>query len=132
MGSGSPITLHSGPLCRKSTFTCRSHHTLQSALSPGPWNGDLSPQSHSSQARLRGRSPRSSPDDATSARLDAKILCPCLVAGPGQGGTGSSGLGSLVAAGPAGIDCWFLFIEHRRWTLHFAKPKRHSAAATRY
>lgn len=34
--------------------------------------------------------------------------------------------------GPAGIDCWFLFIEHRGWTRRFAKPKRHSAAATRY
>lgn len=67
--SGSPITLHSGPLCRKSTFTCRSQHTLQSALSPVPWNGDLSPQSH--RRGCGGRSPRSSPDDATSACLDA-------------------------------------------------------------
>lgn len=45
---------------------------------------------------------------------------------------GDQGWGPWRPAGPAGIDCWFLFIEHRGWTRRFAKPKRHSAAATRY
>ena len=45
---------------------------------------------------------------------------------------GAQGWGPWRPAGPAGIDCWFLFIEHRGWTRRFAKPKRHSAAATRY
>lgn len=45
---------------------------------------------------------------------------------------GAQGWDPWWPAGPAGIDCWFLFIEHRGWTRRFAKPKRHSAAATRY
>lgn len=45
---------------------------------------------------------------------------------------GAQGRGPWRPAGPAGIDCWFSFIEHRGWTRRFAKPKRHSAAATRY
>lgn len=127
-GASSGITWHLGL-----ALPCKAE--LWGALPAGGLGMGGQPSSHlvsGAVSLFRGRpgwgAPLGRVGSVRLRRSPAPVLWPVRA----RAALGAEGWGPWRPAGLAGIDCWFLFIEHRGWTRRFAKPKRHSAAATRY